>query len=92
MAFMVAASVYHHHGYDCVLTSGIEGEHGWSSEHFKGDAADFRTRHIDSIEEKRAIAREIDEALGVDFDVVFHEPAGEVAEHIHVEYDPKRPI
>lgn len=88
----VGASVFHDRGYDCIKTSAIEGAHSWSSEHYKGDAVDFRTWHVNSLEEKREIARDIADALGEDFDVVFHEPGGEYVEHIHVEYDPKRPL
>lgn len=70
--------------YDCVLTSGIEGKHGWSSEHFKGDAADFRIRHLPDRETAVDITQRISEALGDDFDVVLEDS------HIHVEYDPKK--
>jgi hypothetical protein len=81
----VAESVYRDHGYDCIITSGIEGDHGHSSEHFKGDAADFRIRHLDEGDEQ-IIKHDLTEALGFDFDVVLEDT------HIHVEYDPKVPI
>jgi len=81
----IASATYHEHDADCVLTSGIEGDHGWSSEHFKGDAADFRTRHL-TTEQRKRVRNKISKRLGPDFDVVLE------ATHLHVEYDPKKEI
>lgn len=79
------SSIYAKYDKDCVLTSGIEGKHGWSSEHFKGDAFDFRTRNLPPGVPAK-VAQEVRSALGEEFDIVLHET------HLHVEYDPKTPI
>jgi len=83
-AYLCAYSTYTAFGYDCILTSGLEGQHGWSSEHFKAHAWDFRTRHVHE-EDLQQIYKTIDTALGLDFDVVLEKT------HLHIEYDPKEP-
>ena len=81
----VTGSVYEKHDVECVITSGVEGVHGRSSEHFKGDAVDFRTRHL-TPEQEANISSEVRDRLGDDFDVVLE------SDHLHVEYDPKLPL
>jgi len=68
-----------------VITSGLdEADRGRDSIHPKGNAMDFRIRHVD----KRLwplIAEDISKALGPQYDVVL-----EAAKlHIHVEFDPE---
>jgi len=83
IALMVANEVYKEHGYELVVTSGSDGVHGYSSEHYKGDAVDLRTSMIKPDTKKSVIAAAIRERLGNDYDVVLE------ATHIHCEYDPK---
>ena len=89
MAHSIVASVFDHFGYECVVTSGIEGTHSWSSEHYKGDALDYRSKHITHQVDKGLILDTLREALGQDFDILI-ESVGTANEHYHVEYDPKK--
>ena len=82
IGIMVAKSIYDKYGFDFVITCGTDSKHGYSSEHYKGDAVDIRTRNIP--EDKRVmVANEIRKALGIEFDAVLH------GTHLHIEYDPK---
>lgn len=81
----VISSMYFSMGYDCMITSGVNGEHSRGSEHYKGDALDFRTRHMRAGDAAR-LTEEVRIALGKDFDVVLERT------HLHVEYDPKTPL
>jgi len=82
---MVAESVYRDRGYDCVVTSAIDGVHSHGSRHYSGLAVDLRTRNIDAEDMKRMVFNDIKHALGADFDVVLEET------HLHIEFDPKAP-
>lgn len=73
-------------GVDTVITSGIDGVHSWGSLHYNGLALDFRTKHI---ADAKAVARDMGDALGADYDVVL-EGEGTPNEHIHVEFQPKK--
>lgn len=84
-AIIVVESCYHHLGYDCIITSGVDGEHSWGSEHYKGDAVDFRTRHMQPFHKKELVDM-VASSLNEDYDVVLE------STHLHVEYDPKLPI
>jgi hypothetical protein len=84
LAILIAYSVYQRHGKNCVITSIVDGKHSRGSIHYAGYAFDLRTRHLTE-EELGAIALDLQEALGQDYDVVI-EP-----NHIHVEYQPKNP-
>lgn len=75
-----------------VITSGVDGVHSRESFHYEkngSNAWDIRVRNIkaSSLRERKAIqaqwARDIEDALGCDFDVVNE------GTHIHIEYDPK---
>ena len=83
VALIVINDVYQSFGHECVITSGTDGTHGYSSEHYKGDAVDIRTNNIKPEEQKSVIAQQIKDRLGNDFDVVLE------ATHLHCEYDPK---
>ena len=66
-----------------VITSGSDSHHSSKSKHYRGDALDFRTRNLEGNLE--ALREEISTALGRDFDVLLER------DHLHVEYDPRRP-
>ena len=66
---------------DAVLTSAADGVHSKKSLHYKGRAADFRSRDLDETLRDRLV-RTLRLRLGECFDVVI-EPT-----HIHIEYDP----
>ncbi len=66
-----------------VVTSVCDGKHSPNSLHYKGLAIDLRTRYFNSIE-KGIAAKELQKALGDEYDVVVE------LTHIHVEWDPKR--
>ncbi len=85
IADSIIFSQYSTLGFDCIITCGVNGEHSRGSEHYKGDALDYRTRHMPD-DLKQRVAQMVKEALGQDFDVVL-EPT-----HLHVEYDPKTPL
>lgn len=85
LIIQVVNSVFDKAGYDCIVTSIVDGRHSANSLHYrdgKGRAVDFRTRHLPDQETKEAITRAISDALGPEFDVVLE------SDHVHVEYDP----
>lgn len=70
-----------------VLTSGNDGAHSIHSKHYVGNAADIRTNNLPSPrQDGPRLAEEIKECLGRDYDVLFE------GDHIHIEYDPRRPL
>jgi formylmethanofuran dehydrogenase subunit B len=90
LAIVTAVTIFSEHGYDCVVTSVVDGEHSWGSLHYRGDAVDFRIKHVvtnngswddDKI---RKIFEAIKAALPDDYDVVLED------DHIHVEFQPKK--
>jgi hypothetical protein len=91
LAMQVASEVYGDRGFDCVVTSGADGEHRRGSLHYIGHAFDVRTKNLPSLVAKRAVANELVARLKPlgDFDVIFTPPGGPKPEHIHVEYQPK---
>jgi len=42
----VVHDIYSKYDYICVITSGMDGTHKRESEHYNGQAVDFRTRHV----------------------------------------------
>lgn len=88
MGIIVATSVYEKLGHTHTVTSICDGAHSPGSLHYKGLAFDSRTwadtvgtqmePHI-----KKMLARELQLALGQDWDVVVE------STHIHCEFDPK---
>jgi hypothetical protein len=80
----IVSRIFNTMGFESIITSGTEDpeNHKRSSEHKKGDALDYRTRHV-SMTKHQALATQIRNALGKDFDVILE------SNHIHVEYDPK---
>ena len=74
--------IWKHYGQELVITSARDGLHSAGSLHYYGLAVDCRTRYFDDIT-KKAVAAEVKEALGSDYDVILH------STHLHVEYDPE---
>ena len=72
------------------ITSTTGDTHKKGSKHYEGEACDIRANDITDEEEKK-IAKDIEKALGSDYDVVpeFF-PDTPSKDHIHVEYDPKK--
>ena len=80
IAYTIACQCYGQ--YDCVITSASDGKHGPNSLHYKGQALDLRTRHLNG-QGLQAVYLKLKESLGEQFDVVLE------SDHIHVEWDPK---
>lgn len=85
LAAIIANDVFRSLGFNCVITSGSDGQHKHNSLHYSGMALDLRTRHIQDDGQKRQVIAAVASALGGDFDVVLE------SDHAHLEYDPKRP-
>jgi len=87
LAVIAVKDIYDRKGKDVVITSGNDGKHSVTSKHYVGNALDFRTNNLDDpAGEGPQIVTELNKALGRDFDVLFE------GDHIHIEYDPKRPV
>ena len=82
IAYTIACKVYGQ--YDCVITSASDGKHGPNSLHYKGQALDLRTRHLNG-QGLQAVYHKLKESLGEQFDVVLE------SDHCHIEYQPKTP-
>ena len=80
IAYTIACRCYGQ--YDCVITSANDSKHGPNSLHYKGQALDLRTRHLNG-QGLQAVYLKLKESLGEQFDVVLE------SDHIHVEWDPK---
>lgn len=78
---LIANRIWKEHGKTLVVTSVVDGKHSPKSAHYKGFAADLRTRYF-SIEKKKIVAMQLQDELGDDFDVVLEDT------HMHLEYDP----
>ena len=89
IAFPIIQRIYNKRGHECVITSANDSTHGPNSWHYKGRALDLRTKHLPMMD-KLPLVKELKEALGPQFDVVF-EAEGTVNEHVHLEFDPKEP-
>lgn len=75
--------VLNEEGYECVITSGSEGEHtNEQSLHYRGRGLDYRNRDI-PLEKRKDIELKIRAKLGPDYYVVMK------SDHIHTEYDPR---
>lgn len=70
-----------------VVTAGIEGAHMVASDHYRGEALDFRTKNLPP-NSADTVRQALQAALGEDF-VVLLELKGEPAEHIHCSWRPK---
>lgn len=84
LALYNAHELYRVRGADLWITSSREGKHMPGSLHYAGLAVDLRVWNLPHAErDGRAIATELGEALGRDYDVLYE------GDHLHVEYDPK---
>ena len=81
VALLVASSVYHQHGAELVVTSGVEGKHGNHSHHYKGLAVDLRIKGIRR-EVLEKIINDLKISLGDQYQVIVE------ANHIHCEFGP----
>jgi hypothetical protein len=72
-------NVYKSYGYELVITSTYEGNHGAGSLHYADQAVD--TARVKEF--LGNVVNDIREGLGPDYDVVSE------GDHIHIEYDPK---
>lgn len=81
LALPTILAVMEIHGSDTTITSGRDGVHSEGSLHytFPGRAIDLRIWHLD---DAAATVKDLQLALGPDFDVVLEDT------HIHVELDP----
>lgn len=80
IAYTIACKCYGQ--YDCVITSANDSKHGPNSLHYKGQALDLRTRHLNG-QGLQSVYHKLKESLGEQFDVVLE------ADHIHIEFDVK---
>ena len=78
IAYTIATKCYGQ--YDCVITSANDSKHGPNSLHYKGQALDLRTRHMNG-QGLQAVYHKLKEELGEQFDVVLE------SDHIHLEWD-----
>lgn len=92
-AAIVVEEVLEDRGYECVITSGTDGQHGHGPSqpgkgdgtlHDDGEALDFRSRDI-PLDQREPIRAQISKALGKDYDVILEENPP----HYHLEHDPK---
>lgn len=70
---------------EIVITSGADGQHKSGSLHYKGHAADIRTRNFPSEAAIKQFMAALKSELGEDYDLVLEKSPP----HIHVEYDPE---
>ena len=98
LAYSEACWVYYKTGgYECVITSGGDGEHkpksGTVSLHKRNgqvNALDLRTKHL-ADQDKGLVTQRLKIALGSQFYVEL-EHLDQLQEHLHVEFDPKDPV
>jgi hypothetical protein len=86
LALLVAHEAYANVGAELVVTSAADSRHRPGSLHYVGLAVDIRTNNLPSEAVAKALAKEIGENLGPEYDVLYEE------DHIHVEYQPKDPL
>lgn len=78
LGLLVVATVFEQWGAHLTVTAVTDGKHMEGSLHYRGRAFDLRLP-----EQKDLIVRELQSALGKQWDVVLEK------DHIHVEFDPK---
>lgn len=88
LGFLIASSIFDHHGFDTILTSGGEGRHSRGSLHYSGLGFDLRSKHLPSSAKKKVL-KDLRRCLGESFDALL-ESEGKANEHFHVEYQPKK--
>jgi len=82
LGIMIADSVYCKHGLEMIVTSIIDGKHGFGSLHFSGGAFDTRIWNMDK-QLLDIMKVGLKTALGKEFDVVLEK------DHFHIEFQPK---
>jgi len=82
IAYVIAQKVYTDRGYDCIITSAVDGRHERHSHHRKGCAIDLRINNIPADILPEIVAK-IKNALGMQFQVILE------SDHIHLEFDPR---
>jgi len=82
IAHTIIVEVFRELESDCVITSGREGVHKRSSEHYNDRALDYRIWGVVT-RLRHALVERISHRLGNDFDVVLED------NHLHIEFDPK---
>lgn len=88
IGLMCAESVFLRYGEECWITALKDGKHMEGSKHYRGEAADLRSKHLKTLALKINILNDLKEYLGADFDVILENQDKE-NEHFHLEYDPK---
>lgn len=85
----VIDSVFNEFGVNAVVTSGTEQyKHSVErSAHYRGDAVDWRSKHLETTERKHACLARLREELGADFVVLF-EGEGQPWEPFHTHWSP----
>lgn len=86
LALIAVKEEYDKYCTEVVITSGNDGHHANNSKHYTGAAIDIRTYSLPHPDNGIAIADVLNKKLGRDFDVIFE------GDHIHIEFDPKRPL
>ena len=77
--------VFENDNYRPIITSGNDSDkHGERSAHYACAAVDIRTKDIDDIEIRKALARAIAEELDSRY-YVLHEAVGKANEHLHIQ-------
>lgn len=77
--------VFENDNYRPVITSGNDSDkHGERSAHYACAAVDIRTKDIDNIEIRKALAKAITEELDSKY-YVLHEDVGKANEHLHIQ-------
>ena len=72
---------------EVVVTSVRDGQHSEMSLHYRGLAADLRSKHLTQEQRHTALIL-LKRELGADYDVLL-ESEGKPNEHFHIEFDPK---
>jgi len=85
----VVAALFEKRHRDCIVTSVRDGQHGRGSVHPFGYAADLRSWHLDSEEDKLTLVAEAKHYLHEQYDFLYEPAVGERAEHFHLEVDPR---
>lgn len=81
LAIVIAQAVYSETENLMTITSLTDGRHGTGSLHHTGDAVDLR---LPMPVTREQVIKQLRSALSAEYDVVLE------ADHIHIEYDPKR--
>ena len=85
----VIAPVFDEHGVDCVITSAAEvyKHKAERSAHYRGDALDIRSKHLQTVKVKEVVLQKLRDRLGPNF-VVILESIGKPYEHYHIHWSP----